>query len=152
MAARFEVAVNICLKQAMRIACLTCHTFLCAQYVLGTGGTILMLTIVFMAVTSAGSAEMMAVSSLVTYDIYKARPCRPALPSPAISNPIPPFLLEPHRPHPCGLLRAGHAVCRTGTPCFVLREPGRGPVIASRRTPQSTAGHDAGPRTKHWRI
>ena len=30
-----------------------------------------MLTIVFMAVTSAGSAEMMAVSSLVTYDIYK---------------------------------------------------------------------------------
>ena len=44
---------------------------MCAQYVLGNGGTILMLTIVFMAVTSAGSAEMMAVSSLVTYDIYK---------------------------------------------------------------------------------
>ena len=33
-----------------------------------------MLTIVFMAVTSAGSAEMMAVSSLVTYDIYKVGP------------------------------------------------------------------------------
>ena len=32
-----------------------------------------MLTIVFMAVTSAGSAEMMAVSSLVTYDIYKVK-------------------------------------------------------------------------------
>ena len=50
---------------------LTIYIFLCAQYVLGNGGTILMLTIVFMAVTSAGSAEMMAVSSLVTYDIYK---------------------------------------------------------------------------------
>jgi Na+/proline symporter len=35
-----------------------------------------MLTIVFMAVTSAGSAEMMAVGSLVTYDVYKV----PALP------------------------------------------------------------------------
>ena len=44
-----------------------------SQYVLGNGGTILMLTIVYMAVTSAGSAEMMAVSSLVTYDIYKVR-------------------------------------------------------------------------------
>ena len=33
----------------------------------------LMLTIVFMAVTSAGSAEMMAVGSLCTYDVYKAR-------------------------------------------------------------------------------
>ncbi len=41
------------------------------QYVLGQGGVILMLIIIFMAVTSAGSAEMMAVSSLFTYDIYK---------------------------------------------------------------------------------
>ncbi|CAL8465288.1 g4823 [Coccomyxa elongata] len=42
-----------------------------ASYVLGQGGVILMLIIIFMAVTSAGSAEMMAVSSLFTYDIYK---------------------------------------------------------------------------------
>ena len=38
----------------------------------------LMLTIVFMAVTSAGSAEMMAVSSLCTYDVYKVRAPAPA--------------------------------------------------------------------------
>jgi hypothetical protein len=44
------------------------------QFVLGKGGVTLMLIIVFMAVTSAGSAEMMAVSTLFTYDIYKA--CR----------------------------------------------------------------------------
>lgn len=41
------------------------------QYVLGKSGVMLMLVIIFMAVTSAGSAEMMAVSSLFTYDIYK---------------------------------------------------------------------------------
>ncbi|EIE23218.1 urea active transporter [Coccomyxa subellipsoidea C-169] len=43
-----------------------------ASYVLGKSGVMLMLIIIFMAVTSAGSAEMMAVSSLFTYDIYKA--------------------------------------------------------------------------------
>lgn len=45
-----------------------------AQYVLGNGGTVLMLCICFMAVTSAASAEMMAVGSLFTYDIYKVTP------------------------------------------------------------------------------
>ena len=44
-----------------------------AQYVLGNSGTVLMLCICFMAVTSAASAEMMAVGSLFTYDVYKAR-------------------------------------------------------------------------------
>lgn len=43
-----------------------------AQYVLGKGGVILMLTIVFMAATSSGSAEFIAMSSLFTYDVYKA--------------------------------------------------------------------------------
>lgn len=43
-----------------------------AQFVLGKGGVILVLSIVFMAVTSSGSAEFIAMSSLFTYDIYKA--------------------------------------------------------------------------------
>lgn len=42
-----------------------------ASYVLGKGGVALMLIIIFMAVTSAGSAEFMAVGSLFTFDIYK---------------------------------------------------------------------------------
>lgn len=42
-----------------------------ALFVLGKGGVILILSIVFMAVTSSGSAEFIAMSSLFTYDIYK---------------------------------------------------------------------------------
>lgn len=38
---------------------------------LGTGGAGLMLLLLFMAVTSATSAELIAVSSLLTYDIWK---------------------------------------------------------------------------------
>lgn len=34
-------------------------------------GGVLMLLMVFMAVTSCGSAELIAVSSLLTYDVYK---------------------------------------------------------------------------------
>jgi len=40
-------------------------------FLLGHSGAILMVTMLFMAVTSAGSAELVAVSSLFTYDIYK---------------------------------------------------------------------------------
>ena len=56
-----------------------------AVFLLGHSGAILMVTMLFMAVTSAGSAELVAVSSLFTYDIYKtyinknatgAPPCR----------------------------------------------------------------------------
>ena len=43
------------------------------QYVLGKGGVALMLIIIFMAVTSAGSSEFMAVGSLFTFDIYKVQ-------------------------------------------------------------------------------
>lgn len=43
-----------------------------AQYLLGKSGVILTLTIVFMAATSSGSAEFIAMSSLFTYDVYKA--------------------------------------------------------------------------------
>ncbi|XP_075102373.1 urea-proton symporter DUR3-like [Nicotiana tabacum] len=39
---------------------------------MGKGGSILLLTMLFMAVTSAGSSELIAVSSLCTYDIYRA--------------------------------------------------------------------------------
>jgi SSS family transporter len=39
--------------------------------VLGDVGAILILTMLFVAVTSAGSAELIAVSSLVTYDVYR---------------------------------------------------------------------------------
>ncbi|KAH9603338.1 hypothetical protein KSS87_015275 [Heliosperma pusillum] len=38
---------------------------------MGSAGSILLLTMLFMAVTSAGSAELIAVSSLCTYDIYR---------------------------------------------------------------------------------
>lgn len=42
-----------------------------ASELLGDLGAILILTVVFTAVTSAGSAQMIAVSSLTTYDIYR---------------------------------------------------------------------------------
>jgi SSS family transporter len=42
-----------------------------ASTVLGETGAILLLAIVFIAVTAAGSAQLIAVSSLVTYDIYR---------------------------------------------------------------------------------
>ncbi|KAJ8754371.1 hypothetical protein K2173_002822 [Erythroxylum novogranatense] len=38
---------------------------------MGKGGSILLMTMLFMAVTSAGSSELIAVSSLCTYDIYR---------------------------------------------------------------------------------
>ncbi|WCJ20612.1 Urea-proton symporter DUR3 [Euphorbia peplus] len=38
---------------------------------MGKPGSILLLTMLFMAVTSAGSSELIAVSSLCTYDIYR---------------------------------------------------------------------------------
>jgi SSS family transporter len=42
-----------------------------ASYVLGDLGAILLLTMLFTAVTSAGSAELISVSTLVTYDVYR---------------------------------------------------------------------------------
>jgi SSS family transporter len=42
-----------------------------ASQVLGEVGAILLLTMLFTAVTSAGSAELISVSSLVTYDVYR---------------------------------------------------------------------------------
>eukprot|EP01025_Chloroclados_australasicus_P054480 TRINITY_DN645_c0_g1_i2.p1 TRINITY_DN645_c0_g1~~TRINITY_DN645_c0_g1_i2.p1 ORF type:complete len:669 (-),score=98.15 TRINITY_DN645_c0_g1_i2:461-2467(-) len=42
-----------------------------AVHLLGNGGAVLILIMLFMAVTSTGSAEQIAVSSLVSYDIYK---------------------------------------------------------------------------------
>ncbi len=42
-----------------------------ATALMGEVGAILVLTMLFMAVTSAGSAELIAVSSIVTYDIYR---------------------------------------------------------------------------------
>ncbi|KAF8084609.1 hypothetical protein N665_0710s0017 [Sinapis alba] len=38
---------------------------------MGKSGSLLLLTMLFMAVTSAGSSELIAVSSLFTYDIYR---------------------------------------------------------------------------------
>lgn len=38
---------------------------------MGKGGSVLLLTMLFMAVTSSGSSELIAVSSLCTYDIYR---------------------------------------------------------------------------------
>jgi SSS family transporter len=42
-----------------------------ASKVLGEVGAILLLTMLFTAVTSAGSAELISVSSLITYDVYR---------------------------------------------------------------------------------
>jgi SSS family transporter len=42
-----------------------------ASQVLGEVGAILLLAMLFTAVTSAGSAELISVSSLVTYDVYR---------------------------------------------------------------------------------
>ena len=42
-----------------------------ATALMGEIGAIMVLTMLFMAVTSAGSAELIAVSSIVTYDLYR---------------------------------------------------------------------------------
>lgn len=42
-----------------------------AQHMLGKGGSVLILIMLFMAVTSTGAAEQIAVSSLVAYDVYR---------------------------------------------------------------------------------
>lgn len=43
-----------------------------AMALMGKGGAVLLLTMLFMAVTSAGSSELIAVSSLCTYDVYRS--------------------------------------------------------------------------------
>jgi urea-proton symporter len=43
-----------------------------AVALLGKGGAVCTLLMVFMAVTSASSAELIAVSSIFTYDIYQS--------------------------------------------------------------------------------
>ena len=42
-----------------------------ATVLMGTGGGVFMIIMLFMAITSTGSAECIAVSSLVAYDIYR---------------------------------------------------------------------------------
>ena len=42
-----------------------------ASVMMGEVGAIMVLVMLFMAVTSAGSAELIAVSSLITYDVYR---------------------------------------------------------------------------------
>lgn len=42
-----------------------------AAALLGTSGAAIMLVLLFLAVTSATSAELIAVSSIMTYDVYK---------------------------------------------------------------------------------
>jgi Na+/proline symporter len=42
-----------------------------ASLILGDAGAILLLSVLFTAVTTAGSAELVSVSSLVTYDVYR---------------------------------------------------------------------------------
>lgn len=46
---------------------------LAAQAVMGTGGAVAVILMVFMAVTSSFSAEIVAHASIVTFDIYQ--PC-----------------------------------------------------------------------------
>lgn len=42
-----------------------------AVHIMGKSGAALVLIMLFMAVTSTGSAEQIAVSSLVAYDVYR---------------------------------------------------------------------------------
>ena len=42
-----------------------------AAALLGSSGAAIMLVLLFLAVTSATSAELIAVSSIMTYDVYK---------------------------------------------------------------------------------
>ncbi|WP_337862218.1 sodium/solute symporter [Nitrososphaera sp.] len=63
------VAVNVQLTQEQISMGLVAPT--AASTVLGDLGAILILAILFTAVTSAGSAELVSVSSLITYDIYR---------------------------------------------------------------------------------
>ncbi|THH11139.1 hypothetical protein EW146_g8142 [Bondarzewia mesenterica] len=42
-----------------------------ASYLLGTAGSVLMLLLIFLSVTSALSAEMIATSTLLSYDVYR---------------------------------------------------------------------------------
>lgn len=44
-----------------------------AAALLGKSGAAAMLVLLFLAVTSATSAELIAVSSILTYDVYKVR-------------------------------------------------------------------------------
>lgn len=44
-----------------------------ASAILGQSGAIALLVLLFLAVTSATSAELIAVSSILTYDVYKVR-------------------------------------------------------------------------------
>ena len=44
---------------------------LAAAHLLGDVGAILMLTVLFTAVTAAGSAQLISVSSLITYDVFR---------------------------------------------------------------------------------
>lgn len=44
-----------------------------AAALLGKGGAAALLVVLFLAVTSATSAELIAVSSVLTYDVYKVR-------------------------------------------------------------------------------
>ena len=51
-----------------------------AYHLLGSGGAIVLTIMLFMAVTSAGSAELIAVSSIISYDIYRCTPHTPPFP------------------------------------------------------------------------
>lgn len=44
-----------------------------AAALLGKGGAAMILIVLFLAVTSATSAELIAVGSLLTFDVYKVR-------------------------------------------------------------------------------
>ena len=45
-----------------------------AAAILGKSGAAALLVVLFLAVTSATSAELIAVASILTYDVYKVRP------------------------------------------------------------------------------
>jgi urea-proton symporter len=63
------VATNVTLSPEQIESGLVAPT--AASLILGDSGAILLLSVLFTAVTAAGSAELVSVSSLVTYDVYR---------------------------------------------------------------------------------
>jgi urea-proton symporter len=63
------VATNVTLSPEQIESGLVAPT--AASLILGDSGAILLLSVLFTAVTAAGSAELVSVSSLITYDVYR---------------------------------------------------------------------------------
>ena len=99
---------------------------------LGKGGAVLVIVICFMAVTSSGASEMVAVSSLFTFDIYRK-----------YINPKVCMLCPP--PHP----RVGSKALVISV-CFLLTVASSDRSNMVRLSPLSRAGRVRVPNGREW--